>query len=980
MSFVSRHVANSSISSIDKLLKTIGTGTLDKFIDNVGVEQNYKVTHKNEIKAVSETIAQENLQTIMNKNKNHSSFLGMGYYDVTTPAPIRRHIAENPQWYTAYTPYQAEISQGRLESQYNFQTVVKELTGLPIANASLLDEASAAGEALNLSYAYYKRKRNTFLVADDLHPQTLGVLETRAKTLDLNMEVIDFNPNLSSNTDPNYHFIDLLDLYDPDQLCNMIFQYPNTYGDINVPFRDIEQFKEHNVLTTAITDLLSLTKLITPGELGVNIALGSSQRLGIPLWYGGPHPAFFATSSELLRLMPGRIIGKTTDSLGDECYRLALQTREQHIKRQNATSNICTSQSLLTNVAALYCIYHGPKGLKQISKEVNTKAKYFMGKIYANVDIVNNTFYDTISFRVENPDLLIKYLKKKNILIRKSVSDIVTITFSENTTYEEIDELIKNINHFFKLSSYDEKTGLLKYNYDKYQLPDKLRRTTDYLTADLFNKYHTETQLLRYIMSLSKKDYTLCNGMIPLGSCTMKLNAAYQLEPLLWNKVANVHPYVPNEYAKGYQELIESTGHYLKKITGFNHISFQPNSGATGEYTGLLCIKKWNQMKNILSENSNKRNICLIPNSAHGTNFASASVANLKVKTFDDDYFKDIDKFRELVEKHKKELLCLMVTYPNTNGVFQDNIQEINKIIHDNGGKVYMDGANMNALVGIANPAKMGFDVCHLNLHKTFCIPHGGGGPGMGPILCNDSLAPYLPTNPLQQDPEYTNNLSKLDNLDNLDSNTKLDTSCGVIAASQWSSASLLTIPYLYISAMGSSGLTKATKMALLNANYLKDKLKDDYTIIDINKQDTIAHEFIIDVSEFKKNGITENDIAKRLMDYSFHPPTMSWPRSGVLMFEPTESESIEELDRLITAMKCIRQEIRDIEEEKIDSQNNVLKNAPHTVNMTLNWDFPYSIQEALYPVDNLKTNKFFPSVGRVNDLYGDRLLLNQHK
>jgi glycine dehydrogenase len=951
MSFVSRHIGNlAKFTNVKDMLRTIGVKSFNEMMDKTGIHQNKKFCDGSLLhNQLGEYEAQSILKSTLNKNKSHKSFLGYGYYDVETPAPIKRHILENPQWYTAYTPYQAEISQGRLESQYNFQTIIKDLTGLPVANASLLDEASSAGEALNLSHGFYRKRRTKFLVDEDLHPQTLEVLNTRANILDLDMVVAPLADTFKA----------LETEYDPDEICNIIFQYPNTYGNIKIPYNHLSFAKENKILTTGITDLLALTQIVTPGELGLNIALGNCQRFGIPMWYGGPHPAFFATSNNLLRYKPGRIIGKSRDSQGNDAYRLALQTREQHIKRENATSNICTSQSLLTNVVSFYAIYHGREGIREISESVNNKVKYFI-KRYNNMfgcdDIIGNTFFDTVSLRMDNADRCIKILKEKDILVRKINDTNIGITFSENMTYDDVENLFVNLryyNQYIRFRSGKAKDHIIC----QYTIPSEIKRQTTYLTDSLFSKYRTETELLRYMNHLASKDYTLCNGMIPLGSCTMKLNATYQLEPLSWSNTQKVHPFVPLEYAKGYQELINKTGDQLKEITGFNHVNFQPNSGATGEYAGLLCIKKYHQVNGNLD-----RNICLIPKSAHGTNFASASVANMKVETFDDALLKDHDKFKEYIKKYDGKIACMMITYPNTNGVFQDNISEVINIVHEVGGLVYMDGANMNALVGFFDPAEAGFDVCHLNLHKTFCIPHGGGGPGLGPILCNDKLAPFLPSN-IVQDPVYDWNGT-----------------CGSIASSNWSSASLLTIPNLYISTMGIDGLRKATMMAILNSNYLRKSLEEEYNIIDVNKEGFVGHEFIIDVGEFKEYGITENDIAKRLIDYSFHPPTMSWPRSGVLMFEPTESESKEELDRLIEAMLAIKCEIKKIMNGVYDPVNNPLKNAPHTITMVNDWNYPYSIKEGLYPVDSLLERKFMPPVGRVDDIYGDKQMLEKSK
>lgn len=948
--FASRHIGTiKHKNKIKYMLETCGVKSINELINKIKIKEH----HNNHlIQGESEEKALSNLKNMMKKNKLHKSYLGLGYYNTETPSPIKRHILENPKWYTAYTPYQAEISQGRLESQYNYQELVKSLTGLPYSNASLLDEASAAGEALNLSYAYYKKKKKKLIVSEDIHPQTLDVLDTRASTLGIKMELME-----------NVKFDDL----DPKELCNIIFQYPDTKGDVDVPFDLIDFAKQNDILTTGITDLLALTKLVTPGELGIDITLGNAQRLGVPLWYGGPHPAYFAVSKNLLRYMPGRIIGESRDKMGKKAYRLALQTREQHIKQGNATSNICTSQSLLTNVVSFYGIYHGKKGLKEISKKVNNKAKYFLEKIYP-LKIENKTFYDTITIKVKNQQKMIGILRKNDILARELGTDKIALTFDETITNEDIDKLakiIKNVEFGIPITIRLAKENVeeLYKNYKKHQLPDKFRRKTDYLTDDTFKKYNTETELLRYIHNLSLKDYSLCDGMIPLGSCTMKLNSAYQLEPLMWEEVCKVHPFAPLEYAEGYEELIKKTGDYLKKLTGFTNISFQPNSGAMGEYAGLLTIKKYHE------EHGERRDICLIPKSAHGTNFASAAVANLKVVTFDDELFKDLERFRSFVGEYKEDLACLMITYPGTNGVFQDNIEKITNTIHDCGGLVYMDGANMNALVCLSLPSNLGFDICHLNLHKTFCIPHGGGGPGLGPILCNDKLAPYLPSNVLQdKEKEYINN--KLKN----ELSTYVDRYA--VSGSNWSSASLLTIPYLYISAMGTRGLKRATEMALLNSNYLKSLLREYYKIEDVNENGMVGHEFIIDVSEFKRLGITENDIAKRLIDYSFHPPTMSWPRSGVLMIEPTESESKEELDRFVEAMKGIRREIKEIEEEGLES--NVIKNAPHCFPMTNDWKYSYPIEKAFYPVDSLLDKKFNIPVARVDDVYGDRFLLKK--
>ena len=958
MSFVRRHIPNINISTTKKLFKMCNIETFEQLMRRVGILQNFEYTTKNNNQeTVNEEEASKLLTNMMRKNKKNVSLLGTGYVNTTLPNVIKTHVLGNAKWYTPYTPYQAEISQGRLESQYNFQTVVKELTGMPVANASLLDEASAAGEALNLSYGFFKKKRNEFIVSDALHPQILEVLETRAKTLGIKMNFLNLNSCDSVVTT-------MISDYDLNNCCNFIFQYPNTYGEIIVPFDMLKLVKEYKVLTTGITDLLALTKIVTPAELELDIALGSTQRFGLPLWYGGPHPAFFATTEKLLRYMPGRIIGLSKDNLGDKSYRLALQTREQHIKRERATSNICTSQSLLTNVVAFNVIYNGKKGLEKQYKTIQEKTIYFVEKMRENnIKIIRNTktdlYFDTLTIKTINALLIVNILMKKGILIRMNKDKTISLTFDETTTYETIDTIVNIIVCLQEYYTY--KKGKNGKN-EKNENINKHFRKTSFLKDELFTRYTSEQELTRYIFELAEKDYSLTNGIIPLGSCTMKLNATHELAHLMTNEATNAHPFLPDKYVVGYKKLIDCVGKQLKELTGFSAVSFQSNSGATGEYAGLLCIKKYYEKQGSL-----QRNICLIPNSAHGTNFASASIANMRIKTFDDALLNNLDAFESYIKNFAGDLACLMITYPNTSGVFQKNIEKINAIVHKYGGLVYMDGANMNALTGIFQPERAGFDVCHLNLHKTFCIPHGGGGPGMGPILCNDKLAPYLPKQ-----------ITLFDNNNNNDNNN--DESCGAVAASNYSSAVLLTIPYLYMKTMGLNGLKNAALYAILNANYLKFSLEDDYTILDVNEAGYVGHEFIIDVSEFKKYNITENDIAKRLMDYSFHPPTMSWPRSGVLMFEPTESEPIKELDRLIIAMKQIRQEIHAIETGKSDSKNNLLKNAPHTFKMICDWQFPYTQKEAFYPVESLYENKFHISRGQIDDIYGDKQLLNKNK
>lgn len=955
--FTNRHIGIKPINK-EHILKYLGYDNMNNFIKDVNPNMiKYKLSQN---KSINEQDSLVYLKNIMNQNKLAKNMIGLGYHDTILPNPIKKHILQNPKWYTAYTPYQAEISQGRLESQFNYQTMIEDLTKLDISNASLLDEASTISEVVNIFYNYNKKKKNTLICCEYLHPHIIHTLQTKCKIMDINLiltpikqldEDLANNKNTLINTD----------------VMGIIFSYPDTYGDIYIPFNVIEHAKNNKILLCSNNDLLALTNIKPPGELDIDISFGTAQRFGIPLWFGGPHPSFLATNEKLLRYIPGRIIGKSIDSLNNPAFRLGLQTREQHIRRDKATSNICTTQSLLANVAAFYSIYHGPLGLNQIYYDINNKTLHLALELNdAGFNVINNLFFDTITIKFDkyiNPhdltyaDNIYNLLTFKNILIRKEEQDNssikkLIISINEKTTYSDIHTIISIFNKF--------SNSICNHHIIDKKLPDVYKRNSKYLQQDVFNKFHTETELMRYIYKLASKDYTLCEGIIPLGSCTMKLNSATQLEPLIWNNITQIHPFAPKEYTKGYKTLIKNIGDKLKEITGFNNISFQSNSGSMGEYSGLLCIKEYH--KNNYNDNNNiGRNICLIPNSAHGTNFASANLANMKIITFNDNLFEN--DFGSFVAEHKEQLACLMITYPNTNGTFQKNIKEICDIIHENGGLVYMDGANMNAQVGLTSPAICGADVCHLNIHKTFCIPHGGGGPGLGPILCNDKLAPYLPNNIIQ---------------DNIYPQKKDIKPFGSITSSNWSSASLLTIPYLYILNMGNDGLKEATEIAILNANYLKEKLKEYYTIIDVNENGMVGHEFIIDTSEFIKLGITEQDISKRLIDYKFHPPTMSWPRKNVLMFEPTESESKEELDRLVIAMISIRNEITEIENQIYPKNNNVLKNAPHPIHMINSWNFPYEPQKAFYPVDSLLQDKFWPACGRLDDIYGDKNILKK--
>jgi glycine dehydrogenase len=864
------------------------------------------------MKGISEYDALKLLKNIMKKNKIVTSLIGKGYNNTIMPVPIKRHVLENPKWYTPYTPYQAEISQGRLETLYYFQKMIQEITNMPIANASMLDQGSTSAEVISMSKTFHKDKRNNYYASETLHPYILDILETKCDVQGINLK-IDNLDNISID----------------DNTIGVMFQYPDTYGEIKIPTNLIQDCKQNKSVVSCSTDLLALTKYISPGELGVDITYGTAQRFGVPMYYGGPHAAFLACKDDFLRLMPGRIVGKSIDQINNECFRLALQSREQHIRKDKSISNICTSQALLANISALYGIYHGNDGLLKIGNQIydiTTKLNNILD--FLNIEVINNEYFDTLTIKNNKSHKIYQDLKLGGYITNydKNKPNYLTFSLDQTTTDNDIDniyEILKNyITEKNKVENKKEKNKFLN-------------RITPYLQDDIFLKKWNETDFTRYIYNLSQKDYTLCEGMIPLGSCTMKLNAAFQLEPMSWEEVGNMHPFLPDEYTKGYQELIKLSGDDLKNITGFNHVSFQSNSGATGEYTALLCIRKFH---------NGKRNVCLIPKSAHGTNFASASMAGMKIVTFNDQIFDNIIEFENLVLKYKDDLAAMMITYPNTNGEFQKNINEINYIIHQYGGLVYLDGANMNALAGNILLSDIGADVCHLNLHKTFCIPHGGGGPGMGPILCNDKLGQFLPTNRYQQQSK---------------------SSIGTITSSQWSSASLLTIPFLYFRNQGLEGIKNNTNQAIENANYIKNNLKNYY---DVNVNE-VAHEFIIDLSNFKD--VNEFDISKRLIDYSFHPPTMSWPKKGVIMIEPTESESKEELDRFIRAMIKIR--------EEIELKPNIIKNAPHPLSLLhQDWEFDYNIKDAFFPLPELQTKKFWPTTTRINDIYGDKQMYNK--
>ncbi len=942
--FSDRHIGPRS-EDIELMLTTLGYSSMADFIEDV-VPADIRLSSTLNLsgnssglgrglqahiaKSESEVLAV--LKELASQNQVFRSFIGMGYYNCFVPPVIQRNILENPGWYTQYTPYQAEISQGRLEALLNFQTMVIDLTGLPIANASLLDEATAAAEAMGMCFANVPRKiTRNFFVSETCHPQTIAVLQTRAEPLGIELQIGD-------HRDVNFD----------TPILGAIVQYPATDGAIYDYHQFAEQVHAAGGLFIAATDLLALTLLRPPGEFGADIAIGSAQRFGVPLGYGGPHAAFLSTHEELKRSIPGRIAGVSHDANGKPAIRLALQTREQHIRREKATSNICTAQVLLAVMAGMYAVYHGPTGLRQIAERVHSLTY----RLRAGLEKLGYTTgeapsFDTFSVTVptEVTEELLASARTRQINLRKIDSTHIGISLDETTTSADVEELLQifGAQTHFKISSASA-------------IPIELQRKSPYLTHPVFNSYHSETEMLRYIHRLQTKDLSLVNAMIPLGSCTMKLNATTEMVPVTWSEFGDLHPFVPQEQAEGYRHLFSQLEEWLAEITGYSGISLQPNAGSQGEYAGLLVIRKYHE-----SRSEAHRNICLIPTSAHGTNPASAVMAGMKVVVVACDLEGniDLDDLREKADTHRGNLAAAMITYPSTHGVFEEKIREICDIVHQSGGQVYMDGANLNALVGIAKPADVGADVCHLNLHKTFCIPHGGGGPGMGPIGVKAHLTDFLPTHPLV--------------------NVGGRTGIGAVSAAPWGSPGILPISWAYIAMMGAEGLTLATEVAILNANYIAKKLAPHYPVLYTGKQGLVAHECIIDLRAFKKSAdIDVTDVAKRLMDYGFHAPTVSWPVPGAMMIEPTESESRAELDRFCDALISIREEIAEIEAGIADQVDNVLKNAPHTVEMATQseWCHSYSREKAAFPKPWVRDAKFWPAVARINEVYGDRNLM----
>lgn len=877
-------------------------------------------------------------------NQIAHSFIGMGYYNTIVPGVILRNILENPGWYTQYTPYQAEIAQGRLEALLNFQTMICDLTGLPISNASLLDEGTAAGEAMRLMFGERSKEKvkadaHTLLVADTLHPQTLDVILTRAEPLDIKVVI---SPTSS------FQFT--------EDVFGVILQYPDTTGEIS-DYSDLTaRAHEAGVLVSVATDLLSLTLLKAPGEWGADVAFGSAQRLGVPMGYGGPHAAFFATREDYKREIPGRLIGVSADASGNKAYRMALQTREQHIRRDKATSNICTAQVLLAIMNSMYAVYHGPEGLKQIATRVHSCAAVIKTGLQAlGYEVKNTSWFDTLTIAGGELNTIKAEAEKANMNFRYYSNGNIGISVDETTTFELITHLLQV---FAKAKGKDLNAAEVKVFEQKAQagIPVSVARNTPYLEHPVFNAYHSEHEMLRYIKRLESKDLSLAHSMISLGSCTMKLNATSEMIPVTMPEFGNIHPFAPKSQAQGYAKIFRELEAWLNEITGFAATSLQPNSGAQGEYAGLMVIREY-----LKSKNQGHRNVCVIPSSAHGTNPASAVMAGMKVvvTACDETGAVDFNDLKAKVEQHKDQLAALMVTYPSTHGVFDENIREVCELVHQNGGQVYMDGANMNAQVGLTSPRNIGADVCHLNLHKTFCIPHGGGGPGMGPICVAEHLAPFLPGHPVVD--------------------LERPQAMHAVSAAPWGSASILLISYAYIRMMGGDGLTDATRYAILNANYIKSRLEGHYKILYQGKHSRVAHEMILDTREFKNSaGIEAEDFAKRLMDYGFHAPTVSFPVAGTLMIEPTESESLAELDRFCDAMIAIREEIRAIEEGRMDKLDNPLKNAPHTAAVVTaeTWAHGYSRQEAAYPAPWVQERKFWPSVSRINNTLGDRQLI----
>ncbi len=935
--FSSRHIGPRP-QDREEMLRTLGEKDDKTFVDGV-VPASIRLA---KLEGLEEPMDEHGvlvrLGEIANKNEVWHSYIGMGYYDTITPPVILRNILENPGWYTAYTPYQAEIAQGRLEALLNFQTMVCDLTGMQIANASLLDEGTAAAEAMGMFLSMKNHpSKAVFFVADDCHPQTIAVVRTRARHLGVRVVV---GPWTSVEI--------------TEDLLGVLVQYPATDGAINDYASLFTRVHAVGALTACAADPLSLALLTPPGEFGADVVVGNTQRLGVPMGFGGPHAAFFATLEQHKRFVPGRIIGVSVDSNGNRALRMALQTREQHIRREKATSNICTAQVLLAVMAGMYAVWHGPDGLKTIAMRIHELAKVLAaGLEELGHTVLHKSYFDTLRIapKAGIRESILRRAGDSHMNFRLYPNGDIGISLDETSSQTDIEAL------FDIFASRNAPTlDIIKISKD---LPAGFSgpraRTTPYLQHPVFHRYRSETEMLRYIHSLEAKDLSLTTSMIALGSCTMKLNATAEMIPITWTKFARIHPFAPAEQVRGYREIVDQLSRWLSAITGFTAVSMQPNAGAQGEYTGLLVIRAYHE-----SRGEEHRNVCLIPHSAHGTNPASAVMAGMTIVVVECDAQGniDVDDLRSKATEHKKSLAALMVTYPSTHGVFEEQIKQMCSIIHENGGQVYMDGANMNAQVGLCRPADIGADVCHINLHKTFCIPHGGGGPGMGPIAVAPHLAEFLPSHPVVK--------------------TGGHQSIGSVSSAPYGSASIIVISWAYIALMGAAGLTEATVTAILNANYMAKKLEPHFPVLYRGARGRVAHEFIVDLREFKHAGVEAEDVAKRLMDYGFHAPTVSFPVAGTLMIEPTESESKEELDRFCEALIAIRAEIQEVMDGTVDKQNNVLKNAPHTAEMVASdaWKFPYGREKAAYPLPSVRARKFWPAVGRINNAYGDRNLV----
>jgi glycine dehydrogenase len=929
--FIERHIGPAETDR-SEMLATLGFDSMDAFIRKVVPGAILSTAALNLDDARSEPEVLEALHRIASKNQVFKSYIGMGYYNCHTPTVILRNLLENPAWYTAYTPYQPEISQGRLEALLNFQTMVSDLTGMEIANASLLDEATAAAEAMTFCQRVSKSKSNVFFVSQDCFPQTIDVVRTRAAPIGIDVVVGDHRKDL-----------DGLDCF------GVLLQYPALDGEIHDYADTIAKVHAKNALAVVAADLLALTLLTPPGEFGADVAIGSAQRFGVPLGYGGPHAAYFATRDANKRLMPGRVVGVSVDSHGDKAYRLALQTREQHIRREKATSNVCTAQVLLANIASMYAVYHGPAGLKTIAQRVHRlTATLAEGLRKFDCEVRTSFFFDTLTVRVgSRAGEIHQAAQRRSINLRVIGDGLVGISLDETTTRADVESLWTVFaGNGVAIPAFDACEAAAGE-----RIPPALARSSAFLTHPVFNSHHSETQMLRYLRALADKDLALDRTMIPLGSCTMKLNATTEMIPVTWKEFGNMHPFAPLEQAQGYQQLITELEQMLVACTGYDAVSLQPNAGSQGEYAGLLAIRAYHQ-----SRGEGHRNICLIPSSAHGTNPATAHMAGMQVVVVQCDERGNVDvaDLKAKAEKHAADLAAIMITYPSTHGVFEEAVGEICEIVHAHGGQVYIDGANMNAMVGLCQPGKFGGDVSHLNLHKTFCIPHGGGGPGVGPIGVKSHLAPFLPGHRI------------------------LENHAAPVCAAPWGSASILPISWTYIKLMGRQGLKEASQVAILNANYIARRLAPHYPILYAGENGIVAHECIVDLRPLKDTGVTVDDVAKRLMDFGFHAPTMSFPVPGTLMIEPTESEAKDELDRFCDAMIAIRDEIRAIERGEFAVEDSALRHAPHTaMDIAGEWNRPYSREQAVFPVRSLRQGgKYWPPVGRVDNVYGDRNLV----